>query len=158
MSCAPAGAAGPGAAGRADPAAPPGAALPVPAVPRGGEERGAPGCRPGRLLQQRCHCPFNSGYENKNRGGGKKPKHEDTEMPPAESEERTSAVMALLELDRAGLQEIKSCRACIYCGGNKLQDEIQALRDLFSASWLVKESTEMTLRILKLALCGGRLQ
>lgn len=72
VSCAPAGAAGPGAAGRADPAAPPGAALPVPAVPRGWEERGAPGCRPGQLLQQRCHCPFNSGYENKNRGGRKK--------------------------------------------------------------------------------------
>lgn len=72
VSCAPAGAAGPGAAGRADPAAPPGAALPVPAVPRGWEERGAPGCRPGQLLQQRCHCPFNSGNENKNRGGRKK--------------------------------------------------------------------------------------
>ncbi|CAN8191723.1 unnamed protein product [Coccothraustes coccothraustes] len=52
---------------------------------------------------------------------------------------------------------MKSCRAAIYCGGNKLQDEIQALRDLFSTSLFAKESTEMTLRIFKLELCGGRM-
>lgn len=78
-------------------------------------------------------------------------------MPPAKSKERISVAMALLKLDHAGFQAIKSCRAAIYCGGNKLQDEIQALRDLFSTSLFAKESTEMTLRIFKLELCGGRM-
>lgn len=77
-------------------------------------------------------------------------------MPPAKSKEQISVAMALLKLDHAGFQAIKSCRA--YCGGNKLQDEIQALKDLFSTSLFAKESTEMTLRIFKLELCGGRMQ
>lgn len=79
-------------------------------------------------------------------------------MPPAKSKEQISVAMALLKLDHAGFQAIKSCGACIYCDGNKLQDEIQALRDLFSTSLFAKESTEMTLRILKLELCGGTMQ
>lgn len=78
-------------------------------------------------------------------------------MPPAKSKERISVAMALLKLDHAGFQAIKSCWAAIYCGGNKLQDEIQALRNLFSTSLFAKESTEMTLRIFKLELCGGRM-
>lgn len=79
-------------------------------------------------------------------------------MPPAKSKERISVSMALLKLDHAGFQAIKSCRAAVYCGRNKLQDEIQALRDLFFTSLFAKESTEMTLRIFKLELCGGRMQ
>lgn len=81
-------------------------------------------------------------------------------MPHAKSKERISVAMALLKLDHAGFQAIKSCRAAILpgCGGNKLQDEIQALRDLFSTSLFAKESTEMTLRTFKLELCGGRMQ
>lgn len=79
-------------------------------------------------------------------------------MPPAKSKEQISVATAVLKLDPAGFQALKSCRACIYCGGNKLQDEMQALRDLFSTSLFAKESTEMTLRIFRLELWGGRMQ
>lgn len=81
-------------------------------------------------------------------------------MPPAKSKERTSVAMAPLKLDHAGFQAIKSCRAAaaVHRRGNKLQDEIQALRDLFSTWLFAEESTEMTLSIFKLELCGGRMQ
>lgn len=79
-------------------------------------------------------------------------------MPAAKSNERIPVLMALLKLDDAGFQAVKTCRASVYCGGNKLQNEIPALRHLFSTSLLAKASTEMTLRIFKLELCGGRLQ
>jgi len=79
-------------------------------------------------------------------------------MPSSKSTERVSVAMALLKLDRAGFGAVKGCRAGVYCGGNKLRDATRALRDLFSTSRFAEEPTEMTLRISKLQLCGGRMR
>lgn len=155
-SFAPAKAAGPGAAERRGPAAAAGwlpsvaGAAPL-SVPPEVEDRGA---SDRELPQQRCNCPSNSRGKKKKKP--KKESHEDVETPPAKSKEQIPVVMALLKLDPAGFQAIKSCQARTYRGGRESRDETPALEDLFPAPSFAEEPAEMSRRSASPERCGER--
>lgn len=143
-SFAPAKAAGPGAAERRGPAAA------VSPAGGGGPESIGPGAAAAAL-----QLPFQQPGEKKKKKP-KKESHEDVETPPAKSKEQIPVVMALLKLDPAGFQAIKSCQARTYRGGRESRDETPALEDLFPAPSFAEEPAEMSRRSASPERCGER--
>lgn len=158
-SFAPAKAAGPGAAERRGPAVAAGWLPSVaPAALRGrAAVSPAGGGGPGSIGPGAAAAALQLPFQQP--GGKKKPKkesHEDVETSPAKSKEQIPVVMALLKLDPAGFQAIKSCQAPTYRGGRESRDETPALEDLFPAPSFAEEPAEMSRRSASPERCGER--
>lgn len=120
--------------------------------PAGG---GGPGSIGPGAAAAALQLPFQQPGEKKKKKP-KKESHEDVETPPAKSKEQIPVVMALLKLDPAGFQAIKSCQARTYRGGRESRDETPALEDLFPAPSFAEEPAEMSRRSASPERCGER--